>query len=65
MAMIAHEAEAEQDLVFEWRLEALARAGYPPEEAWLLAASREVDLRVAERLLAAGCPPTTATRILI
>jgi hypothetical protein len=65
MATIEHETETEQDLVFAWRLEALQRAGYASVDAWLLAGSRDVDLRLAERLLAEGCPPATAARILI
>jgi hypothetical protein len=51
--------------VFDWRFTALTRAGYPHADAWLLAAAKEVDLRVAERLLAVGCPPATALRILL
>lgn len=51
--------------VFDWRFTALTRAGYPHADAWLLAAAKEVDLRVAERLLAVGCPPSTALRILL
>jgi hypothetical protein len=51
--------------VFDWRFTALTRAGYPHGDAWLLAAAKEVDLRVAERLLGDGCPPATALRILL
>jgi hypothetical protein len=51
--------------VFDWRFTALIRAGYPHADAWLLAAVKEVDLRVAEQLLADGCPPATALRILL
>jgi hypothetical protein len=66
MATLAeHETETEYDRVFEWRLEVLMRSGYPSSEAWLLAAAHEVDLRLAERLLADGCEPATAARILI
>jgi hypothetical protein len=46
--------------VCDWRFTALTHA-----DAWLLAAAKEVDLRVAERLLAVGCPPATALRILL
>ena len=52
-------------VVFEWRLEELERAGYPTMEAFLLAAARDVDLHLAVRLLAQGCPPATAARILV
>jgi hypothetical protein len=51
--------------IFDWRLSELTRAGYSPADAWLLASNREVDLRTAERLLAQGCPPPTALRILL
>ena len=65
MAAIEHENETESDPVFLWRLQALERAGYAPSDARLLAAAPAVDLRFAERLLAAGCRPSTAARILI
>jgi hypothetical protein len=51
--------------VFDWRFTALTRAGYPHADAWLLAGAKEVDLRVAERLLVDGCPVATALRILL
>lgn len=51
--------------VFDWRFSELTRAGYPHADAWMLAAATEVDLRAAERLLAQGCPPATALRILL
>jgi hypothetical protein len=54
-----------EDSVFEWRLEALKRAGFSLREAWLLAAAKQVDVRAAERLLQRGCPSETALRILL
>jgi hypothetical protein len=48
-----------------WRLEQLLHAGYAREAATALAARRDVDLHVAIRLLAKGCPPETALRILL
>jgi hypothetical protein len=51
--------------VFDWRFTELTRAGYSPADALRLAGNKEVDLRVAERLLAEGCPPSTALRILL
>jgi hypothetical protein len=51
--------------VFNWRFTELTRAGYSHPDALLLASDKEVDLRVAERLLAEGCPPSTALRILL
>jgi hypothetical protein len=56
---------ADDSAVFDWRFEALRQAGYPPDRAWRLATSRGVDVRLAERLLALGCPLTTAVRILL
>ena len=66
MATIEQRAEIEQNSeVFDWRFEQLQRAGYPTSEAWLIAAARDVDLRLAARLLTEGCPPETAARILV
>jgi hypothetical protein len=68
MAMTTAEQQrsdlAESEL-FDWRFTALTRAGYSYADAWLLAAAKDVDLRVAERLLARGCPEATAVRILL
>ena len=65
MATIERDVDADCDVVFEWRLEALQRAGYPRAQARLIAAAQEIDLREAERLLEQGCPPATATKILL
>ena len=51
--------------VFDWRFEVLLYAGYLPDQAWKLATSKTVDVRLAERLLAQGCPRATAVRILL
>ena len=51
--------------IFDWRFTELTRAGYSDSDALLLAGDKDVDLRVAERLLAEGCPPATALRILL
>jgi hypothetical protein len=68
MAMTTAEQQlsdrAESEL-FDWRFTALTRAGYSHADAWLLAANKDVDHRVAERLLVEGCPPATALRILL
>jgi hypothetical protein len=53
------------DAVFDWRFAMLCRAGYAPSDAWLLATSAEVDVRLAEKLLDIGCPTATALRILL
>ncbi len=58
-------ARTEATRVFDWRFAELVRAGYSPDQAWLLASASEVDVRLAERLLSEGCPPETAQRILL
>jgi hypothetical protein len=57
--------EVSDAAVFDWRFATLLRAGYAPDEAWRLATSKEVDVRLAERLLSQGCPTPTAIRILL
>ena len=63
MATIEHE-QTEAERVAAWRFEVLVRTGYSPAQARKLAAELDVDLRLAERLLADGCPPDVAARIL-
>jgi hypothetical protein len=53
------------NVVFDWRFAELRRAGYGPNDAWLLASNRDVDLRLAERLLAQGCARETVLQILL
>ena len=68
MAMMTAEqqrSDLAESALFDWRFTALTRAGYSHADAFALAAAKEVDLRVAERLLADGCPPATALRILL
>jgi hypothetical protein len=57
--------ESELDLVERWRHEALARAGYDPEAATVLAASHDVDLHLAVELLRRGCSVELALQILL
>jgi hypothetical protein len=57
--------ESELELVEQWRLEALERAGYDPEAAAVLAASHEVDLHRAVALLEQGCSVDLALQILL
>jgi len=57
--------DVETELIFEWRFGELQRAGYSPADAWTLADHKHVDVRLAERLLARGCPRSTALRILL
>jgi hypothetical protein len=55
----------ELELVEQWRLDTLARAGYDAESAAVLAASPEVDLHLAVSLLQRGCPVALALQILL
>ena len=56
---------SESELVFEWRLEELTRAGFPDQLALELAVTTHVDLHAAVSLRSRGCPPETAARILL
>lgn len=58
-------AGVDEGAVFDWRFAVLMRAGYLPDQAWTLAGRRDVDVRLAERLLEQGCPRTTAILILL
>jgi hypothetical protein len=63
------ETEAAHDLteidrVTWWRFEVLFESGYPADLAGPLASSA-VDLHRATDLLAQGCPPELAARILL
>jgi hypothetical protein len=57
--------ELELDLVEQWRSESLERVGYDAESAAVLAASHEIDLHLAMRLLERGCPVDLALQILL
>ena len=48
-----------------WRSEELERAGYGTRAAGRLAARHDIDLHQAVELLARGCPPELALRILL
>jgi hypothetical protein len=52
------------DLVREWRLEELLRAGYDVEDATEIAFHLEIDLHRATDLVRRGCPSPTALRII-
>lgn len=54
-------AEARVD---EWRFQQLQQAGWPEQEALLLAARHDIDLHQACHLLAQGCSPELAWQIL-
>ena len=55
----------ETDRVEHWRHQELERAGYDPESALVLAASRDVDLHEAVNLLKRGCSIDLALQILL
>jgi hypothetical protein len=48
-----------------WRLDQLIGLGFDPTRAALMADDAQVELAQARRLIALGCPPETATRILL
>lgn len=55
----------DEELVFDWRLGELMRAGYPLTIAEKVAAAAHVDLHQAIALLERGCAPETAAKILL
>jgi hypothetical protein len=55
----------EEERVLAWRIEGLMRAGYDRHSAIDLAERPGVDLHLAQKLLAGGCPVRTAVRILL
>lgn len=57
--------ETELDRIEHWRQQALERAGYDPESAFVLAASHDVDLHQAVGLLERGCSVDLALQILL
>lgn len=58
-------AQTEDELVLDWRLEQLVRAGYDDRTASELAFRNDVDLHLATDLLRMGCPPEIALNILL
>ena len=57
--------DSELELVEQWRLEALQRAGYDAESASVLAASHDVDLHQAVDMVRRGCSVDLALQILL
>jgi len=55
----------EVEAVLRWRFEELVRAGYDPGSALILASHVEVDLHDAADLVAQGCSPEIALRIVL
>ena len=56
---------SERDRIEQWRHEALERAGYDPVAAIVLAASHDVDLPDAVRVLERGCWVDLAHQIIL
>ena len=57
--------ETESERIERWRVEELERAGYSHGDAVELASRSYIDLHLAVELIERGCPPETATRILL
>lgn len=57
--------DLEIEAVERWRAQSLERAGFDTESAAVLAASHEIDLHRAVRLLECGCPVDLALQILL
>jgi hypothetical protein len=64
-AELQERPDVEIELVEQWRVHSLSRVGYDLESATVLAASHEVDLHRAMRLLEYGCPVDLALQILL
>jgi hypothetical protein len=57
--------ETEAERIERWRAEELERAGYEPRAAAKIAVRPDIDLHVAVDLLARGCSPDLAIKILL
>ena len=57
--------EKDAAAVFAWRFKQLADSGFELEDAVLLASRTDIDLHNAATLVARGCPPSLALRILL
>jgi predicted Zn-dependent protease len=57
--------EAEAENILRWRFRMLSDAGYDACAAARLASAVEIDLHQACDLVANGCSPVTALRILL
>ena len=64
-AELQERPDVQIELVEQWRAESLARVGYDLESAAVIAASHEVDLHLAMRLVERGCPVELALQILL
>lgn len=59
------EPPSEDERVQAWRLHVLLQAGYLIDDAELIAARADIDLRGAVSLLERGCPLALAALILL
>lgn len=57
--------ETESERIERWRAEELERAGYEPRAAATIAVRPDIDLHLAVDILARGCPPDVALKILL
>jgi hypothetical protein len=57
--------ETESERIERWRAEELERAGYEPGSAAKIAVRPDIDLHLAIDLLARGCQPDLALKILL
>ena len=62
--LISHD-EGEATAVLKWRFAQLMRSGYGIADAIVLATHPDIDLHFASDLVARGCPPPLARRILL
>ncbi len=58
-------APSERDRIERWRTNELERAGYNLDLARQLAPRLDIDLHLAADLVASGCSPKLAARILL
>jgi hypothetical protein len=65
VAEFTTQEDSESFAVLEWRFSQLTRSGYALRDAIELAARSDVDLHRASDLVARGCPPSLALRILL
>jgi len=65
VAELIAQDEGEQMAVLEWRFSQLAKSGYGIDDAIVLATHTDVDLHLASDLVARGCSPALALRILL
>lgn len=61
---LAPELSAEEQRVFDWRFEQIRALAIDAREAKILAGSK-VDLDLLRRIVAQGCPPDLAIRIVL